>query len=93
MKWKERLHKAEIDGTFNDLDKVLAKDWCTCAVGELILIPKGHEYREGNYIHKKSPILHRLGNKFCLCVVNNEIDLAIDTYEKIQVQYKREVED
>jgi hypothetical protein len=85
MTWQERLDEAAQRGYFTDDDKICASSWHSCAVGE----------KHGNtkivdtdsslgFIPSFFSKDYRLGSDFSCYVRKDNVELAQETYDKIQ---------
>lgn len=78
MTWAQRIKTAEKKGKFTSKDKKDAANWFTCALGERFGI---RELLHEEPVGEKA---YGLGFKFSRVVINDEIEKAKKTFERIQ---------
>ena len=83
MNWEQRIARAEKRGRFTDVDRRLAKNWDTCAIGE----SHGNMTSSGPGFEDPIAIV---GYEFEDCVDHNDMVGARATYYKIREYYNLE---
>ena len=89
MDWNKRLKRAEKRGEFTPVDKRLARDWTSCAVGE-----NRGSYKEGKarWDDEAEPYalgLSVAGCNFYAAVSMNNVVRARVIYDRIQAWFRR----
>jgi hypothetical protein len=95
--WADRLADAVYTGAFTEDDRIAARDWATCAVGEaprdvtgVRLIPRYPlfpRYFDPADLQGSTPTdaqLDDLGREFMHAVCDDQVGVAVDIYHDIQ---------
>ena len=84
MDWNARLTRAERQNTFLYMERDLAGDWPTCAVG-------GHsgQYAARDSRRPRAAGLLNLGYAFNSAIHQNEVAKARAIYDRIQAWFRR----